>query len=350
MTAHIKVSGTWKEINSEKVKVSGVWKDVSQGWVKVNGSWKLFHNPSISTSYSGIVSGPTMPFLYMRAFASDGENFYAVKDESPYNKLYKSIGGGPWYLHATMSTGSVINGSYNTSLAYGNGVLVSNSGYYSTDGGTTWNNSPSAIRPTNYNNVYFSNGKFFGSVANTNQGTGGVVSNDGINWTFYSGNAANGTSYLQLFSKIVFTGQKYVCVAGGSISHSTDLVNWTASTGYVPGFGTGQPGFDVNSTGTIVYSDATNNRIVTSTDHGVTFTNQSVAYTPYGVVYANGYWIVLPGTSSRTLKWSTNGTSWTDVANAVPAGELWNNGIAYAKNLGKWMASSGINAVTILSV
>lgn len=51
MTAHIKVGGTWKEINP-KVKVSGAWKNLDSGWVRVSGTWRQFY----SAGFSGIAN------------------------------------------------------------------------------------------------------------------------------------------------------------------------------------------------------------------------------------------------------------------------------------------------------
>lgn len=42
MTAHVNVSGTFKEITEIHVNVSGVNKEVSEGWVNVSGTWKQF--------------------------------------------------------------------------------------------------------------------------------------------------------------------------------------------------------------------------------------------------------------------------------------------------------------------
>ena len=43
MTAHVKVSGTWKAITGIHTRVSGTWKEVLEGWVKVSGVWKQFY-------------------------------------------------------------------------------------------------------------------------------------------------------------------------------------------------------------------------------------------------------------------------------------------------------------------
>ena len=42
MTAHVKVSGTWRTLTNLYVKVSGTWRSVSTGYVKVSGTWRTF--------------------------------------------------------------------------------------------------------------------------------------------------------------------------------------------------------------------------------------------------------------------------------------------------------------------
>lgn len=351
MTKHVKVNGVWKQVNSQHVKIGGAWKTISQGWVKVNGSWKLFNSPPKSTAYSGITTGPSLPFFNMRALTADGESFYAIKNNAPYNELYKSAGGGEWVLHSMMSTGSFEN----TSLAYGNGVLISNSGYYSLDGGKTWTISPSSVRPTNYGPVSFSNGKFFGSVANTGVGTGAVVSDNGINWTFYSGNTSGGVQvgYHIISNRVVWTGQRYVCGVAGYIAHSTDFVTWTASTGSVPGNGFGVTGMKTDSGGKVLITEVSGGGVYTSTNHGVSFTITSTGFYAYSLIYANGYWVILPDgnypSANYNIRWSADGSNWTTVSNVLPALGIWANS-AYASNLGKWIAFPGDSSVTALSI
>lgn len=42
MTAHVKVSGTWRTLTNLYVKVSGTWRNVVDGSVKVSGTWRTF--------------------------------------------------------------------------------------------------------------------------------------------------------------------------------------------------------------------------------------------------------------------------------------------------------------------
>lgn len=43
MTAHVKVSGSYKEITGIHTRVSGTWKEITEGHVKVSGVWKQFY-------------------------------------------------------------------------------------------------------------------------------------------------------------------------------------------------------------------------------------------------------------------------------------------------------------------
>lgn len=43
MTAHIKVSGQWKELSSILIRRGGVWKEVAEGFVYKSGGWKAFY-------------------------------------------------------------------------------------------------------------------------------------------------------------------------------------------------------------------------------------------------------------------------------------------------------------------
>lgn len=43
MTGHIRVGGTWQDVDSIYARVGGAWKDVTDGWTKVGGTWKQFY-------------------------------------------------------------------------------------------------------------------------------------------------------------------------------------------------------------------------------------------------------------------------------------------------------------------
>jgi len=59
--AHIKVSGSWKEVLKMHVRVSGTWKRVNKAYVRVSGVWKQFLQSAVASSFSGVftASGST---------------------------------------------------------------------------------------------------------------------------------------------------------------------------------------------------------------------------------------------------------------------------------------------------
>lgn len=94
MTAHVNVSGTWKQITNMYTKVSGVWKEISSGDVNVSGTWKNFFSSAFGgqaadlsttakyTSRSGALSPAlssnlvgSFSFWYRSAGASAGAPF-----------------------------------------------------------------------------------------------------------------------------------------------------------------------------------------------------------------------------------------------------------------------------------
>jgi len=44
VTAHTKISGTWKDITEIQTKVSGSWKEVAEGYTKISGAWEQFYS------------------------------------------------------------------------------------------------------------------------------------------------------------------------------------------------------------------------------------------------------------------------------------------------------------------
>ena len=60
----VKVSGTWKGLDSTYVKVGGAWKRLQAGWTKVNGEWRLlkgFGAPTITPAFESTYFGGAYP-------------------------------------------------------------------------------------------------------------------------------------------------------------------------------------------------------------------------------------------------------------------------------------------------
>lgn len=70
---HVRVSGTWKEVNNLHVKVAGTWKRVRKGWVKVSGTWKLFRGGFVAMSGgTSLYIDPGVALFAGHEFTEDG--------------------------------------------------------------------------------------------------------------------------------------------------------------------------------------------------------------------------------------------------------------------------------------
>jgi hypothetical protein len=73
MTAHVKVSGTWRTLTNLYVKVSGTWRNVSDGFVKVSGTWRSFFTSALTPSIASQVTIATNSSSYPATLT--GTNF-----------------------------------------------------------------------------------------------------------------------------------------------------------------------------------------------------------------------------------------------------------------------------------
>ncbi len=70
MPAHVRVSGTWQEIQGIHARVGGTWQEIQEGWVRVSGVWQQFYsaltlnlaNKSITDFVLGGTSTATVTF------------------------------------------------------------------------------------------------------------------------------------------------------------------------------------------------------------------------------------------------------------------------------------------------
>lgn len=91
MPGNVRISESWKDVNSISAKVDGAWKDVSDGFVKVNNEWKLFFS-KIAANYF-VMTGTVGQ---VNAIVFDSNNNLSVgswfadlmKFSSDYNLLY----------------------------------------------------------------------------------------------------------------------------------------------------------------------------------------------------------------------------------------------------------------------
>jgi hypothetical protein len=295
---------------------------------------------STYNSATPFVNGPAnpLPGNMLHPFvplAADDTSFYGVVPNSgayPYGQVWRSTNAGTW---SVISQIPYVSNIYPTAIVYGNGVLVSNNGRYSTDGGKTWQVSPSSVIPTPYSYINFSNGRFIAAVANTGTGTGVVTSTDGINWTFTSGSAIYGRF-------TVWTGVNYVNATSNNFVYGPNFSSMATPSGTIPQSGYGVTGVAANTNGVVVVTEVSTSGVYTSTNHGATFTKQTLSsISPGGLVYANGHFIILSNTSGADgrVAVSTNGTSWTIYQSQYPSGSSYQNDmtLAYSPGLGKIM-------------
>lgn len=116
MTAHVGVSGAWKQVASLAVGVSGAWKTVASGWVGVGGVWKQFYASLVIALPATITENKLVAFPgtanATMAFNSDGT--YAAGDGTPSGNWATpgSVGIGTGYdirwstVSGTLTTGT----------------------------------------------------------------------------------------------------------------------------------------------------------------------------------------------------------------------------------------------------
>lgn len=149
MTAHVKVSGTWKAVQSAHVKVSGTWKKIQGGWVNVSGTWKKFLSSdpvlipqSEGTAFGSMTSGGGLA----AAFDETTPQAFSACARTNFNETVaivgKDFGAGnekevvKWKAWGNSSNNAFVYG-FDTS-AYGATLYLE----YSSDN-STWNTADS---------------------------------------------------------------------------------------------------------------------------------------------------------------------------------------------------------------
>lgn len=269
------------------------------------------------------------------------------------------------------------------SIAFGAGKFVTTTGYapsckmvYSSDG-VTW--TPTGILYTRNNSTYmksvaYGNGYFVGNHYNDYWT---YYSSDGVNWSSQAVNASVGLSSVSInASNGVFLNFS----SGNAPGYSTDMVNWTASTGitsfygaeYLPAAGrwvscqgtatrystnngatwvvgptlSGSMNYIGASAGNgsnlaVFVSNSTSYNF-TATD-GTTWTTYKAPFPSKTICYGNDRFIAIDG-STRLVYWSTDGINWTQFATipgtAVIAGIAYGNGkyvVASTSSTASWI-------------
>jgi hypothetical protein len=259
--------------------------------------------------------------------------FMVTFDGAP-GSVYSSTDGTTWTVFSKSVWGS--------GIAYINGALVVCGNLdvpYSLDGGVSWHQKVSNTNPRlgGGNEMIFANGKFI------------LVSNDAVLWTSTDGITWDAT-YITTgtLQSIKWSNEQSLYVAGcsgGRILTSTDLVTWTSRTSTLSGNVTS---IDYSPTQTLWVAVSAGGGIATSPD-GTTWTSRSITVNGLTIapsrvnrVYwfsAISKWILLAGdlTGNSTnqapgIYTSTNGTTWTTLAQVGYFNQASHNNISVANS------------------
>lgn len=86
MSAHLKVSSTWRQISNIRLKVSNTWRSVAQAYLKVGSTWRLFFSSSAliptQTSAPDTPGGTGEAFTSVTRGASGSYTSYSSKTHS----------------------------------------------------------------------------------------------------------------------------------------------------------------------------------------------------------------------------------------------------------------------------
>ena len=268
------------------------------------------------------------------------------------------VGGGgveglySWQVSTTADSTTLSQGPH-TSDTNGNTVIICGSGgkiARSTNNGLTWSVYQAAT--TGICNLILYNPDLSQWVLTDADGRIYTSSNDGVSFTQRRSHVG-----FQAIVDMVWTGSKYVGVARGHASVSTNGTSWT---NYAIGDGSTSayyPHIRYDGT-TFVASEnyyALGQYYVNTSTNGTSWTRRQNAVTAISsLAYGNGVWTMLTG--QKDCYTSTNGTSWTKRAdtgigiyNARWSGEYFvgyfQSAIAYSSDgiswYGQFVPSSG---------
>ena len=165
-------------------------------------------------------------------------------------------------------------------------------------------------------------------------------SSDGITWVDGTGSLFTGAGVYVAYANGIWIALGKDTTA--SIKYSTDGKAWQSSTngnfatngGLYVTYGTGNNWVAVGGTGA-------SNSIKYSSDNGLSWTDASTGFDTKGtcVVYGGSLWVAT-GYGTNRLKWSTNGTTWT---NGTGDWTLYTRGSFLAYNSGTWVAGGDVS-------
>ena len=265
--------------------------------------------------------------------------FYAMT--SPDGSVWQSIANGSFIPRVVIYN----NGSY-YSLVNNNQIWRSLDGLFwggSAANGTFVGGTPlytlsGDTFQFSFQVLYFGNNKY---IAASNNGVSSfvIISNDGINWTKYSGKP------LFYWKSITYAKGLYVAVASAGTSRvmtSPDAITWT--TRVIPELNQWNSIAYGNGTFVAVSGDGTS-RVMTSPD-GINWTPRMASEQNawQSLVFANDTFIAVAGNGNNRVMTSPDGITWTAQGAAAPN---WWTSIVYGDD--KLVAFSANGAYRIMT-
>jgi hypothetical protein len=261
--------------------------------------------------------------------------------------LYKTSDGGTTWLTAssglsagqTTSPARGIDGQRNLAsngtgtIVAGGNYLASNNdqnvAYYSTNSGTSWTavvmGSPASGNSVSYSTgrATYGNGLYAvcQSSSSVNYRAGIWRSSNLSSWSMTNLNSGS-LSYVASLAYSPFQTKWWAAAGDGKYYSSTDLATWTTITGNTTEGSTASAA-NGNAAGWVVAGQSNTRKYYS----GSAWTTNSE---PYGNVvtdltWGNGLYVSLAALTNintiNTLAYSTNGTSWTEMAQPIPVND-----------------------------
>jgi len=228
-------------------------------------------------------------------------------------------------------------------------IYRSNVPYFSTSAtGSSWSSTSQVGGTTNQatvpNNICYGNGKYV-MLANYNSYIYYSTSTDAVNWTTF----ASSGIYLGLYNgSLIYAQNRFLAIGSpGSYITSTDGVSWTLGT-----FGTGGFYSVAHGAGQFVAVGSYSSLPIYSTSNdGINWSGATtIGSTPmnvHGIAYGNGLFVVVGFDSSSNPLWmtSSNGTTWSGPITLSSSGNRL-FGVVYNKDTGRFLAEGSYSSTS----
>ena len=221
--AYVKISGSWKEINTIYTKVNGTWKEIQLGYVKVGGSWKLIFDPvtpgSLNLTSPGSYNWVVQSYNTLTVQLWGGGGAGEAKSMNIYGSGYKAglLGGDTLFNNTFIARGGLGGSNRTGGTASGTGPNLTI--IQGENGGTGTSTAPRGFGGASPNGGTRAVGT---SVAGNAPGGGGSgnygTAPTGFGGTFtYAGGGGGGGGYLRkIFARGDLTPKSTISVKVGS--------------------------------------------------------------------------------------------------------------------------------------